>query len=701
MVCMCRVCVCGTTGLGTAVAYSVIRAPHSLPLGVCRRRQVGEKGLTLSGGQKQRLALARAAYCGISGELMEDDGLDSGDEGGAAGGTASAPATHGRSTASGELFLLDDPLSALDASTGRHIFQHLLGPRGLLRRSTRVLVTHALEVLPNAPTVVVLHQGAMAFAGSFAELQRVTARHVRLEISDVGVAVDPVAEHGGESGDSDDGSGEADATGNDAGAADAHVRDQTQTVAQVMAMLAHAVGEAGDAPDTSTVGGSTARSGANRSRSASSLSYGNRSASDSFDEYEDGELERSVSRGGDDEPASSVKRRRRRKRAKGNGQLIEEEKSAVGSVSMAVYLQYFRAAGGVKAAVVLFLAFLTERLLFVGTDWWLSSWMSASQPGRTTSFGLPSLNVTDSLQEQRDVRHFYASGYAILCASNILAVVLRTGMFAYLGVVAARVLFARMLHRIVSAPMSFFDTTPLGRILSRLAHDTDTIDFVLITRLSGAVASYWWVGCAIVIVLSVVPLVVLMLLPVMIIYYIIQKQFRFSSRALQRLDNVTRSPLQSALAETLNGASTIRAFRAVHRFVAAYDRVIDANAQAVYAYQSATRWLGVRVEVMGALVTAAAGVACWLARSSLTGGFAGLAITWVRARAVAGVLVRSGCLLLVHAKHCLCVRDMSPGLGAGLQPDAVPELLVPQRCGGGGSHELRGACGRVRPDAAQ
>ena len=570
--------------------------------------QVGEKGLTLSGGQKQRLALARAAYCGLAPELPPRDAGDSDNE--------AAVDAAGNPKPTGQLFLLDDPLSALDASTGRHIFRHLLGPRGLMRRSTRVLVTHALEVLPSATTVVVLHQGAMAFAGSFTELQRVTAEHVTLSVRDSPSGGLAVAAAGGDAENETKGA----AGGDD-------IRDQTQTVSQVMAMLSHAVGEAGDAnAATSTRGG----------RSRAHSSFGNRSAvSESFEEYDEHDASGSVSR----VPRSD---------GDGRGTLIEAERSVVGAVSMDVFKKYFKAAGGVWAALLLLLAFIVERVAFVGTDWWLSSWMSASQPTFDPIFGMPRLNVTDTLAEQQDVRYFYATGYATLCASNVVAVIIRTSLFAYLGVRASQQLFRTMLHSITAAPMSFFDTTPLGRILSRLAFDTDTIDFILITRLSGAVASYWWVGCALVIVTAVVPLVVVMLVPVMIIYYIIQKRYRHSSRALQRLDNVSRSPLQSVLSESLNGASTIRAFQAIDRFVEVYDSVIDANTQAVFAYQSSTRWLGVRVETLGALVTAAAGVACFLARDTLSGGFAGLAVTWVRGVVVYGRWPVPSCSSLLH-----------------------------------------------------
>ncbi|XP_073916546.1 ATP-binding cassette sub-family C member 6 isoform X2 [Castor canadensis] len=104
----------------------------SFPAGVHTR--IGEQGMNLSGGQKQRLSLARAVY---------------------------------RKAA---VYLLDDPLAALDAHVGQHVFNQVIGPGGLLQGTTRILVTHALHVLPQADQIVVMADGAIAEIGSYQEL---------------------------------------------------------------------------------------------------------------------------------------------------------------------------------------------------------------------------------------------------------------------------------------------------------------------------------------------------------------------------------------------------------------------------------------------------------------------------------------------------------------------------------------------------
>jgi ABC-type multidrug transport system ATPase subunit len=106
---------------------------------------IGEKGLNLSGGQKQRVSLARAAYA------VACDACD--------------------------IVLLDDPLSALDASTAKAVFDNLLGRQGLFSNVSRVLVTHATQYLKQADLILVLNEGKQVFAGDFKGLELEVSKH--------------------------------------------------------------------------------------------------------------------------------------------------------------------------------------------------------------------------------------------------------------------------------------------------------------------------------------------------------------------------------------------------------------------------------------------------------------------------------------------------------------------------------------------
>ena len=96
--------------------------------------EIGDKGINLSGGQKQRVSLARAVYCDA------------------------------------DVYLLDDPLSAVDSHVGKHIFDCVLGPSGCLSGKTRVLVTHGVTFLPQMDQIIVLKNGAVSEVGTYREL---------------------------------------------------------------------------------------------------------------------------------------------------------------------------------------------------------------------------------------------------------------------------------------------------------------------------------------------------------------------------------------------------------------------------------------------------------------------------------------------------------------------------------------------------
>lgn len=88
----------------------------------------------MSGGQKQRISLARAVY---------NDA---------------------------DVYFLDDPLSAVDSHVGKHLFDKVIGLKGILRNKTRILVTHKIAVLPYVDEIIVIKDGHISESGSYSQL---------------------------------------------------------------------------------------------------------------------------------------------------------------------------------------------------------------------------------------------------------------------------------------------------------------------------------------------------------------------------------------------------------------------------------------------------------------------------------------------------------------------------------------------------
>jgi ATP-binding cassette subfamily C (CFTR/MRP) protein 10 len=137
----------------------------------------------------------------------------------------------------------------------------------------------------------------------------------------------------------------------------------------------------------------------------------------------------------------------------------------------------------------------------------------------------------------------------------------RAFSFAFGGLKAAVHVHNALISKLINAPTQFFDQTPSGRILNRFSSDLYTIDDSLPFILNILLANF--VGLlGIIVVLSYVQvLFLLLLLPFWYIYSKLQVFYRSTSRELRRLDSVSRSPIYASFTETLDGSSTIRAFK--------------------------------------------------------------------------------------------------------------------------------------------
>ncbi|KAJ1344932.1 hypothetical protein BSLG_000447 [Batrachochytrium salamandrivorans] len=138
--------------------------------------------------------------------------------------------------------------------------------------------------------------------------------------------------------------------------------------------------------------------------------------------------------------------------------------------------------------------------------------------------------------------------------------------FAYHGTRAARVLHEGAITRIVRAPVLFFDTTPLGRVINRFSKDQDGIDNSLLDAFRMFIQTLSSTISVFVLIIYTTPLFAAILVPILGAYYFLQLIYRATSRELKRLDSLSRSPLYAHIGETLSGLPTIRAYHEHERF---------------------------------------------------------------------------------------------------------------------------------------
>ncbi|XP_034043776.1 multidrug resistance-associated protein 7 [Thalassophryne amazonica] len=471
------------------------------------KTEVGENGVMLSGGQKARLALARAVY------------MDK------------------------EVYLLDDPLAAVDTDVAKHLMQKCI--MELLGEKTRILCTHRVEFVAKADVVVLMDNGTITRTGTPAEIL-------------------PLVEAVPQNWKKNQNTNEKDG-----------VKEQAEP------------------------------------GSASDLCVGS------------------------------------------DPDLSGEEQKQTGGLSWMVYQTYWVAVGRALAASVLMSLLLMQASRNV-SDWWLSHWISElKNNGSSTANGsftvpfrspsrslllfstgqtmclLPSMQTLPSEPMSSDVK-FYLMVYGSIAVANTVFTALRAFLFAYGAICAATAIHSRLLDRVLKATMTFFDTTPLGRILNRFSSDVYTVDDSLPFILNILLANVFGLLGMLAVMSYSLPWVLVPLLPLALVYHRTQSFYRHTSRELKRLYSLTLSPVYSHFSETLTGLGTIRASSSCTRFEEESTRRLEQNQRCVFLTSAAMQWLDIRLQMIGVAVVTGLGVIAVIQHqfNSVDPGLVGLALSY-------------------------------------------------------------------------
>jgi ABC-type multidrug transport system fused ATPase/permease subunit len=268
---------------------------------------------------------------------------------------------------------------------------------------------------------------------------------------------------------------------------------------------------------------------------------------------------------------------------------------------------------------------ILDRGAYIAVEWFLARWTSgAYEPVVILGVEFPA--QTDGLSAQKQ----YLRVYAIIILVSIAATALRSEWAVTGGARATKNVFYNMLKSVLRAPMSYFETVPMGRILNRFTYDTDVNDVTLTQVMSMFIISCSWYVAGICIQCSILPWSAVVLFPVSVLYWLLMLHYRMSGPDLQRIDALTRSPLQSMVSECLEGSISIRVFRQDYNFMRRFHGIADTNSSALLNFVSAQRWLGVRMEILGSAVVLVSSVllVCLNDTLNLEAGLAGMLIMW-------------------------------------------------------------------------
>ncbi|KRZ36397.1 Multidrug resistance-associated protein 1, partial [Trichinella pseudospiralis] len=457
--------------------------------------EIGEKGVNLSGGQRQRISLARAVY------------------------------------QNADIYLLDDPLSAVDSHVGQHIFENVISNNGLLKNKTRVFVTHGLGYLKDADKIIVLNNGTISEIGTYNELLSRKGAFAKL----IETYIQERNEDEAFSDDGSDGSRKRVKTSNQFDTDD-YVKDYEKEYSKMLSS----------------------------------------------------------------------------KKKQNEGKLIQEEEAAVGNIKAKVYLDYIKAIGFFSTFAITML-YITSNGFSVGASFWLADWSYDANryANETTS---------------TDVR---LGIYASLGILQGIFILLATTLLSYSMVLASRDIHESLLNNLLRSPMSFYDVTPLGRILNRIGKDIDVIDDTLPLTVRTWIMAGLGVLSVLLVILISTPIFAAVIVPIAILYYFLQKIYIRSSRQLKRIESITRSPVYSHFQESLTGAAVIRAFQVQERFIFESERRLDENQTSFYQNEVSNRWLAVRLELIGNFLVLMAALFAVISREDkISAGIVGLSVSY-------------------------------------------------------------------------
>ena len=223
---------------------------------------------------------------------------------------------------------------------------------------------------------------------------------------------------------------------------------------------------------------------------------------------------------------------------------------------------------------------------------------------------------------------YYLGVYAILALVYALLSFFRIGILFWGSIVASWEIHDRLLTAVSQAKFKFFDTTPLGQIMNRFSKDVESLDQEVAPAAIGVMHCVFSLITIVVLISVITPGFLIAGFFISLIYVAIGAFYIKSSRDLKRIESVQRSPLYQQFGETLSGVTTIRAYGDERRFIRDNQSRVNKHNRPFIFLWATNRWLALRVDFAGALVSFFSALFIILKVGSIDAGAAGLALTY-------------------------------------------------------------------------
>ena len=279
--------------------------------------------------------------------------------------------------------------------------------------------------------------------------------------------------------------------------------------------------------------------------------------------------------------------------------LMTKEDREEGNVKFSSYASYFASSSskdGVLRLFFVFFIFLVSTLNRLICDLWPGLW-----PQYTDGAGTRSKNSFSALAGHDDT--WFIQGYVAIVVITIVLVFWRSYYFISIAISSSKSLHNKVMRAVLSAPVNlYFDVTPIGRILNRFSKDLDSIDSLLPDFFLQTLQNGFQIVVVIIACIASSPWFIVVLIPMMILFYIIQRYFRCSSREMKRIEGISRSPLYVMFNSALQGMTTIRAYEKTSSFMSTFFIRCDIQSANFFYFYMSQRWLAIRLDIISNLL---------------------------------------------------------------------------------------------------
>ncbi|KAF9120602.1 Multidrug resistance-associated protein 4 [Mortierella sp. 14UC] len=659
--------------------------------------EIGERGINLSQGQRQRVSLARAVYSGA------------------------------------DIMLLDDPLSGMDAQIGKHIFQECI--KGYLASKTVVYVTNQLQHLAACDYIIVMKGGSIEAQGTFTELMAQDVNLARIvdesmEIEDPDqiqeltneVRLEPPVDDTGAGATSPPMSPTSEKNPNqplpmsrtiglsrgNTGKGRFSNDEKNSDNTELSTVTVHGLPSIVKSGKLSHAGSSSVHNRPHLLSQRSQSATGTGTASTTFNIAANEQTIHRIREMNahtiqnqmiNEQTISRMIERNQMTILGSMGQnrltfssllvawAVERNQLTIHSLSgreggmlsggggrgerldlgfgvksrdvvsgWSVTKAYLRKGTGMGVSIAVALVFLATHGLRIFSDYWL----------RFTVRPDPDFN-------------FYLSVYGGLVAAVVFGAYMRTFFLSWVVFRKSLTYHDRIFRKIMRAPMSYFDVTPLARILNAFARHQYVVDEVLPDSILQMLQYMPLAIGAAILVIAIVPwsaiaVVVLLGLVWVLIYF-----SSYTDDRLKSMEAMTKGPIFAHMAATLDGLFSIRVYGAEERFDAFNLSKIDDNHKALFAMMQIRSWLALYLDLVSSIfVLVTAMFVIFFSRDgSLDASQAGLAITNALQLLIFGQWSVRMAAEVMSTKESVCQLELYGMNIPAEAPDVIPESQPP------------------------